>query len=324
MSGDYPYASPPDAKTWQADWPREYAPPAEPAFVPTLALIVAGIMLVLSSGNVLMVPIADSLGPWRLGTLGIAWVMSIAGSIGAQAALLTILVGFGTGKLWQRLCWHWTLAAMAGAAWCLGFAMVEWNWISSSRFDGQELLTAVCAMPLLAACCQAAPWLLRAYSRWRIQRLPADALSVEKPGHSPFVESADSRLTIRDVLAGTVVAAVSLAAARLGKPPLVGDAEYWAVVLSLCGAAAVVVAVGALPIVYLVLGTRCWRRGGAGVLVIAVTAATTIAGILLCVPGGPTGIEKIAMAVSLVGGFVGPLAGTLLLARMYGYRLVRS
>jgi len=319
MSGDYPYASPPDAKTWQADWPPAYAPSAEPAFVPPLALIVAGIMLVLSSGNVLMVPIVDSIAPWKLGTLGIAWVMAIAGSIGAQGALLTILVGFGTGAFWQRLCWHWSLAAMALAAWCAGFAMVEWDWLSSN-FLSHEFLTAVCALPLLAVCSQAAPWLLRVYSRWRIGMSYAPGSEGESPR-----PAAEPRLSIRDVLAGTVVTAVSLAAARFGKPPHVADAEYWAIVLSICGAAAVVIVIGGLPIVYLVLGTRCWRQGIGGAVAIGIVAATALAVAFVYAPGaGPTGIQRIAMAVALVSGFLAPLAGTLFMARMYGYRLVRT
>jgi hypothetical protein len=318
MTDDYPYASPPGARTWQADWPPAYVPATHPAIALPLALIVAGVMLVLSGGNALMVPAIESIqGPGPGVLVGLSFVMAMAGSIGAQAALVTILVVFGTGALWQRLLWHWGLAFLGVSSWCLGFVMTQ-----LSAIDWQDFYTAMLALPLVALASQALPWVLRTYGRWRIEMLPAS--TVAATSETPFLTSHERRVTIRDFLVGTVLVGVPLAAARLGKPDGVSDAEYWMILLSICGASAAVVVIGGLPTVYFVLGLRDWRAGLAGSLAVAAAVATMFAVVLIYLPGGgPTGIERIAMAIALVGGFAGPLAGTLLLARMYGYRLVR-
>jgi hypothetical protein len=326
---DYPYAPRPEAKTWQPEWPIPRATVEVPVYAPPLALIVAGVMLILTSGNFMLMPIAKSINPSQAGfLLGICCLVTICGSLGAQAALLTILMTFGAGPLWQRLLWHWGLAAMALAAWCLGFAIVDWNWISSSNFDSREFVSAVCALPLIALACQSFPWFLRIYFRCRIECLPARAASASGlPLETPFLPrpaNSSERITIRDFLLGTVLVAVTMAVVRLGKPASVGDAEFWGVMSGISAAAVGLTVLGTLPICCLVLAVRELRFALCGVLAIGAAAVTIMACLLLFVPGGPTGMEKSLIAVALVGGFIGVLAGTLGLARWYGYRLVRT
>ncbi len=325
---DYPYASPPDAQSWQAQWPVA-RPPGEPPYAPPLALIFGGVLLILTAGNAMLCTIASDINPRQTGFLAaLCCLLAICGSIGAQAALLTLLLTFGTSPLWQRLLWHWGLAAMALAAWCLGYVLVEWHWVASSNFREGEFLSVVCALPLIALASQSFLWFLRIYFRWRIEWLPGQAARAnELPLAMPFLPpAADSsqRITIRDLLLGTVLVAVTMAVARLGQPKGVDDGVFWGVMLGISAASVGLSVIGVLPIVYLMLAVRSLLFAVLVVLGIWLLAASVAGIALLFVPGGPTGLEKSLIVTSLVGGFVVTLAGTLGLARWYGYRLVRT
>ena len=298
-----------------ADSPREVT---VPAFAPPLALLVAGVMLILTAGNVMLMPLGDSIRPGQAGFLpGMTIMLACAGSIGAQAALLTILLTLGDAPLWQRLLWHWGLAAMAVAAWCLGYVMVE-------PIYWREFLTCLLALPLVSLACQGTLWLLRIYFRWRIEQHSVKLDAGGPPSQIPFRASAPERIGIRDFLSGTVLVAVTMAAARLGKPLRVGDGEYWGIMLGVSGAAAIVIIMAVLPVLYLLLGVTQVRWGVPIALALAAAYLAVFACVLILVPGGPSGIEKIVIPIALFSGFGGVLGGTFGLMRWYGYRLVRG
>src|SRR5262245_6304524 len=199
---DYPYRSPPMAKEWKSGWPPEQL--AGDAYQPSgFSLLgdVAAVLALSSIGTVALMPVADAVNPGSPGfILGLSYVCAVAGAIGAQAALLAMLVVWGSGPLWQRLIWKWGMAAVLFLAWGIGFAMTEWNWLQSSQFPPEELVVAILGLPLLSLACQAAPWLFRIYFRWRIER----------PGEDAAIARTET-ITIRDFLVGTILVAVTMA-----------------------------------------------------------------------------------------------------------------
>jgi hypothetical protein len=323
---DYPYRSPPDAKAWQPEWPPVSTPAAEltsgeppaaeaslaPTSAPSLTMIIFVALVLCVPGNVLIVPVSEGPtppSPWTL------FVTAIGGSIGAQAALLAVLVVWGAGPLWRRLVWHWGLAAVLLLAWCAGWMWTYGHMIYQPRGHRYELTEArvfACGILLFALLVQAVPWLLRIYLGWRIQ-LPATRS-----------DSAVERLSIRDLLVGTVLAAIAVAAARAGRPEDTTNGDYWLGWLGVGGGVGVFVVVAVVPMVYFTLGMRNANWGIVCVATLSTIVATCFTTLLLATrpSGGPT-VWWIPLAmIALVGGYSGGLAGTLWIARAYGYRLV--
>jgi hypothetical protein len=321
VDDDYPYASRPDAKIWQPPWsaarsggdlPLVLPPDSPPREGPSLAVIVACVVPVLAIANFTMAPVASSIQPGPGEIVGAIYLLLVLGAIGAQAAVLSIYLVWGEGPLWQRLAWHWAVAAVALFAWCFGFALAEASWVFTDNFPKRELLALVCGLPVISLACQAVPWLFRYYFRWRI----------EIPGAAPRADGSE-RLAIRDIIVGTVLTAVTMAIFRLGKPDDVDDSFFWAAWGIGCAFAAGVSLICVLPIIYLTLAVQRVGWGTAGVI-----AMTALMVVIACVvltrvaPGGPSDRERIAIVVSLACGSAGSLTATLLIARAFGYRLV--
>jgi hypothetical protein len=246
-------------------------------------------------------------------SVGLAYLCLVAGSIVGQAALLSVFAVWGPGKIWQRLAWHWALALVAFSAWTFGFAAaLASEFRSPADYPDEELFAALLGLPLVALCLQALPLVFRVYLHWRIECRAEETAAIARP------------LSIRDLLAWTVLVAVTAALVRSGKPANLSEAMYWNI-WGIVGTVAVAVSLlFTLPMVYLMLGTRGGRWGAAGVAAIAAGAAT-IASIILMAFGpygpGPSDKEIILMTTSLAAGFTLTLAGTLWIARRYGYRL---
>lgn len=312
---DYPYSSPLDAKAWPPSLPAaRRAGDVSPLFGVPLVGIFATVLALASIGNVTLVPIADSIRPSQPGFLaGVSYVCAAAGSVGAQAALLAILLVWGPGPLWRRLAWHWGLAAALFAAWGIGFAMAQSSRVFSNLFPLRELLITILGLPLLSLACQAGPWLFRIYFHWRIER-PG-----ETQGSAP-----PETLSIRDLLVGTILVALTMAAVRLGKPMNVDDTWYWAAWGIGSAAAAGISLLCAVPILYLTLGVRNIRWGAIGIATAGAAVAATAISILTWInPGGGPNDKEITLMISaLAFGFTATLAGALWIARAYGYRLV--
>ena len=314
---DYPYRAPPGSKTWQPELPP--VPPIRaPALFannePTPAWIIAGAVALLSLGNAALMPIAEAInGPGSPGFLpGIFCTLALAGSIGAQAALLTILAVYMAGPLWLRLIWHWSLAAFALLTWCLGFCVAVYDKFQWA-FDAEFFLAAVCGLPLVALACQAPHWLMRVYLHWRIDQSDVDsAVTQSRP------------LAISDFLVGTVVVALTITAVRVGKPLSADEVTYWAGWSIGAASAAAISLATVLPSVKLLLGVSDWRLGALGVGLLAVLAAVllTVGLIYLAPAGGPSNRLRTFFAVAIVFGFMSALAGTLGIIRWQGFRLV--
>ena len=146
-------------------------PDGFPLLAPGLAIVVAIVVGALSLGNVTMGPVGHSIRPGPGFAYGLAYFFAVLGSIGAQAAAITILLVFAQGPLWMRLAWHWVLALVILFTWGLGFAFAESDWVfTSANFPDEEFLALVMGLPLVSLICQAPLWLFRLYFGWRIER----------------------------------------------------------------------------------------------------------------------------------------------------------
>jgi hypothetical protein len=311
---DYPYASPPNARTWQPPWPPSKGGAVPMAgIVPPLTLIVAGVMATASFANATMGPVARIMEPGPGFAPGLAYLCLVIGSIVGQAALLSVFAVWGGGKVWQRLAWHWALALVAFSAWTFGFmAAMASNFRSPADYPDDELFAALVGLPLVALSLQALPLVFRVYLHWRIECRYDETAASARP------------LSIRDLLAWTVLVAVTAALVRSGKPGNLSEAMYWNIWGIVSTVAVSVSLLFTLPMVYLSLGTRRAGWGVVGVVAIA-AAAATIASLILMAFGpygpGPSDKEIILMTTSIAAGFTLTLAGTLWIARRYGYRL---
>jgi hypothetical protein len=323
---DYPYASPPGTRAWQPPhqpWDKYPAPiladspdlPDEvPLFPPALAFIIAAVVGTLALGNITMGPVAHVLRPGPGFAVGLAYLISVLGSIGTQAAVLTILLVFAAWPIWLRLAWHWMLALAALSTWCIGFAIAEADWVfARSNFPQDELLVLLTGLPLVSLACQAPMWLFRLYFGWRIER-PGD----------PWT-GARRRLAISDFVVGTILVAVTMAIVRLGKPAGTEETDYffgWSIGFA---AAALISLACVMPIVYLTLGVRraAWGAVGvAGMIAGAIAVSSTALMTLTRYTSGPSDREILLMMSSLAVSSAGLLAATLWIARASGYRLV--
>lgn len=281
--------------------------------MPSLTLIVAGVMATASFVNATMMPVARLMEPGPGFTPGLAYICLLIGSIFGQAAILSVFAVWGPGKVWQRLAWHWALALVAFSAWTFGFAAaLASEFRSPADYPDDELFAALLGLPLVALCLQALPLVFRVYLHWRVESPSDESTAGARP------------LSIRDLLAWTVLVAVTAALVRSGKPENLSEATYWNI-WGIVGTVAIAISlVFTLPMVYLALGTRDARWGFAGVVAIA-AAAATIASLILMAFGpygpGPSDKEIILMTTSIATGFTLTLAGTLWIARRYGYRL---
>ncbi len=322
----YPYASPPGAQVWRPElFPVEANAepliatavelPAEPHLLsPRLAVIVAVVVAIASVANATMVPVTTVMRPGPGFAPGLAYLSLVLGSMAGQAAVLTVLAVWASGPLWQRLVCHWGLAMLAFSAWTFGFLVALMIEFGRQSFPAEEFLAALFGLPLVALACQAVPWLLKLCLGWRIDH-----------DEEPSLPATDQRLTIRDIFLATVLVAITMAAVRFGKPGNAEEGIYWAGWSIGAGAAAAVSLVCLVPMVYLTLGVREPRWGVLGVVAMAASMAALASGILMWIqPPGPSDKEIILINASIAAGFTLTLAGTLWIARAYGYRLVRG
>lgn len=322
---DYPYASHEGAKSWQpgplfeppggrptispATFPLE-----EPDFaVPKLAVIVAVVIAALSIFNATMMPVTTVMRPSPGFIFGLGYLSLILGSLGGQVALLTVLVVWESGPLWLRLVWHWGLALVAFAAWTFGFMVARATEFGDS-FPGEEFLAALLGLPLVALAWQAIPWLLKFYFHWRIEH-----------EDYPSSQMAAQRLSIRDMIVGMIVVALTMAAVRAGKPASAEEGIYWAGWMIGIASAAGISLVCLVPMIYFTLGVKRASWGVWGVVVNGGLVAAVASGILMYFsPPGPSYREIILMMVMITAGFALTLCGTLWIVRASGYRLMTS
>ncbi len=315
MTDEYPYRSPPDAKTWQPIWPHAASPDTPPPVNAeadwTLGWIVGLSLSILTFSNLAMLPTAESLSATKPGfhlSLGMSFVCFAAGSIVGQSALLAIFVVWVSAPIWQRLAWQAVLVWLAFTALCLGVCSIAWREVTAWR-DG-VVAFALC-LPLLLLFSQAVPWFFRLFLNWRIE------LASESPRST--AASRAERLSIRDYMVGTVLVAVAMAMARAGKPASTAEANYWSLWITTGLVLAALSLIVVVPIVHFTLGVRRVHWSIVGVIALTTLASAPAIYFLRGVPLPP--VPLMFAIPALMGGFTLTVAVPLWIARRCGYRL---
>ena len=246
------------------------------------------------------------------GGIDLAAIFFVSVGVGVYAAelgLATLCLVCGPGPFWQRLLIHWSVAFGLYIVWAIGFG-VAFASVAPPGGVPQVWGAVLCGLPLVSLAAQLPLWPLRIYLGWR----------VEQPDHNPAAERTQS-LSIRDLLAGTVVTSVSLAALRLMPEEFNRGAEFWLdwaiAFVSIMG----ISAISLLPaMVFLcrmretAAGATAWFGYTGIMLIVTLVIISSLAGRSL--PG-----EVFAAAAVIFYSFAGALSLPLFIARARGLRL---
>ena len=272
-----------------------------------LALFFVGCLVV----NITMLPVSDKARP---GNLAEWWIALGMGLIGAEAGLLAIAGVFGPGSTLRR---HLVVIPAATAlclAWFLGYVLV-WLMHDQSYLvfpRPKETAAVMLIIPALFCASESPLWIFRALLQWRIKP-PQDAPRARPP-----------QLSIAGILAATAAVALSLGGVRLGRYGItgVGEGDWW-LGTGVAAAFTAGISLAVLPIVTCVI-FRAWSQV-VGVLVafawISIVAIALIA-IISKMNGSWPPSDAIRPLVIVTSSFAFGLAGPLLLARSFGYRLL--
>jgi hypothetical protein len=228
------------------------------------------------------------------------------GVIAAQPCVLSAWLAWGGGSFWKRMVLHWTAAYGLAMVWLIGAILSE----GLGDRDVREPLEIVpFSLPLLGLAVQLPLWIARQGFGWRL----IDACADDAP---------PKPLAIRDLMVGTVIVAVSLAAAKLAKGMDRGS-DGWVVWAILASSVAGVSLIAVLPIGAWLLRPR---RMLVGIVLTAVYAALAVAvtwTVMYVVDRGFTRVnwwDMLGIGV-MIQSFAATLAAACLAARAAGFGL---
>lgn len=179
------------------------------------------------------------------------------GVIAAQPCVLSAWLAWGGGPFWKRLALHWGAAYGLAIVWLIGAVLSE----GPGDRDVREPLEIVpFSLPLLGLAVQLPLWAARVGFGWRLVDRCAD-------------EVLPPPLAIRDLMIGTVIVAVSLAAAKLTKGMDRGS-DGWIAWAILASSVAGISLIAVLPISAWLLRQR---RLLMGIVLTAIYAALAVA-----------------------------------------------
>ena len=233
-----------------------------------------------------------------------------SGVIFSEGGILTLWLVWGPGDLIRRLVMHWFVACGLFLAWGTGFLVAVADG-PGGGFVAEVLGTAVCSLPLISLAAQLPLWPLRTHFGWR----------VERPAHAGD-DHRSQALSIRDLLLGTVVTAVTLGCARLTPLRLEAATVFWLRWSIIALAITVISAVSLIPALLFLLrskerttavGSLCVYAGLAALVVFAFVAAST--------GGRSIPVEAFLVMGLAICSYIGGLAIPLLMVRGRGYRL---
>jgi len=294
---DYPYGPRP------AVLPKYTPPPAlSGGLEPWLATAIAvgALFAVCLAFNALMPIVLFKMEPGGEALGGIA-----AGIFATQFAALCGGLVFGEGRFWLRLVIAWALGYSLGIVFLVGISQMQ-TYINLS----DELQAFCCATPLVALAAQLPLWAFKTYFSWRIAR-PVENLTRMRP------------LSIGDILVGTAVAALTVAAVRFIPHIDPKDNEFWIAWAIGVASVAGISLISILPAVYFVLRVESRLSGTIlyafyTVLAIGLTVAIIAYVNRKSPPPGDFWIVMWTMLPTLAA----RLFGGLHLFRWLGYRLV--
>jgi hypothetical protein len=213
----------------------------------------------------------------------------------SEVVVLSMVLVFAPLPFIRRLALYWGAGTLLITCWLVGIGIAPAA--LPSRLTGEEIAVA---LPLAALVCQAPLWALRLCFGWRWQRI------------SDTLADREVRWSLRDLLAGTAVVALSLSLARLVAQDRILF-MHW-VQFSAYGSFFSLFTVG--PAMVLTLRGWSWRFGALLFLV----CMTPIGGFHISIQEG-FGIWLSGSILSLLSFATGLLLATLV-ARTLGYRLV--
>lgn len=164
----------------------------------------------------------------------------IAGIAAGEIGALALSVVWLNGSLLARIAGAWSVGALAAFTIAIGRETL----LADRSTNRSELLIALAQLPLVSLCLQLPMWWMRIYLHWRIA--PRDQQDLAETRNS---------LSIRDILVGTAVVAITFALARLSAGYSEMGVQFWIAWLI---AAAILFGIGQLvlmPLVVLIL--RC-------------------------------------------------------------------
>lgn len=238
----------------------------------------------------------------------------------AQGCLLAAWLAWGEKPFWERLLRHWIVAAILYLVWVAGFWLAKGAIDQPSQFRPLSLMVGL-SVPLLSIAAQLPLWMARQMFGWRLIRHEMKPLEMNDSEANDG--SRRSQLSIRDLMAATVVVALALALARLAPGP---DGKpigmLWVI---LFGAATAISTITLLPLSPLLMRTPQFGRG---VLFACLYAAFWIGPLWLIVlvawARGLFPPPPLAVLIGLscfVLSFVGIVTLAAAAARSHGYRL---
>jgi hypothetical protein len=288
---DYPYAPQP---------PRELAEPRPPGrIVQLLVRPPAPELLVLSGAalfNLLIVPLVEAFRPEPMVLAGLAY-----GVLASELAGLTIWMVWSNTPLWIRLALYWSL--LYGLLFCFLISI----WLSEQSDPVNLFRGPLCGLPLAALATQLPLWALRMYAGWQIERPGDEARSSARP------------LSIGDILLGTVIAAVGVAAAQ----GVASDGRAW---LAWAIAIPSIAGVSLASIPAAIYCTLRLKDAGWGAGLLFAYAAGGVIVTLIVVAwahgGGTLELDFLAALAVMISTLASALWGLLIVAKRRGYVLL--
>jgi hypothetical protein len=261
--------------------------------------------------NLVAVPVERAIdsprSPWDL------FIACGLGLIGSQMFVLSAALVWSNHPFLPRLGVLWLAAAALYGCWFLGIelAIGRDHWLRDIRM--QEARAILASLPAVSLAVQAPQWLMRFYFGWTIIDPGTGASGLP-----------ERKMSIRDFLVGTAVAALTVAPMRLAvENPRDITPGFWAGWAIAVAILATVSAFVSLPLLYLILRGRSFLR----VLIYVFLGSPAIGGTVIATiaalePGG--GGPDAWVVVVLLLAITSCVAATALpvwLARLAGYRL---
>ena len=293
---EYPYASRSADRPFAEELSKA---PIPPPIGPTWLALIA-VTIVFMTANFAVVPLTEVFRPRDFGSVLIFYCLGISA---AEGFVLAAWLAWGAGSFFKRLALHWLAVMALGAAWLLGAILTEGMRDGDIR-DALEVVPF--SLPLFSLAIQAPLWIARHYFGWRI----VDACSDEAPPRP---------LAIRDIMAGTVIVALSFALARLAEG-MDRSSEGWLIWAVLAPSVAGICLVSVLPVAFWMLRARSLAIGLVCIPVQAVVAiVVTIMVFLTFEPS--VRLQELMYLAALVVSFATALTAAALAARAAGFRL---